>query len=196
VEEVRTDGEIVAASIEEADQFGVIFERHSSDIWRFLARRVGRDLAAEFTGEVFARAFEKRERFDTSRQSARPWLYGIATNVVGDYLRRRDVRNRRSRAVGVGMLERHPNPYDQADGDIDARRFRPQFDEALSRLRRRDRDTLILYAVEGLTYAEVAEALDIPTGTVRSRLSRARQRMRELLPPEIQTVLHADEGTS
>ena len=194
--EVRTDGEIVAASISEADQFGVIFERHSSDIWRFLARRVGRDLAAEFAGEVFARAFENRARFDTSRASARPWLYGIATNVVGDYLRRRDVRKRRSRAVGVGMLERHPDPYEQADGDIDARRFRPQLDEALGRLGRRDRDTLILYAVEGLTYAEVAEALDIPTGTVRSRLSRARQRMRELLPPGIQTVLHADEGTS
>ncbi len=143
-----------------------------------MARRVGKELAADFTGDVFARAFEKRARFDSSRESARPWLYGIATNVVGDYLRHRDVRKRRARAVGVAMLERDPNPYGQVEADVDAGRFRAVVDEALGGLRRGDRDTLVLYAVEGLTYAEVAEALAIPVGTVRSRLSRARRRLR------------------
>ena len=67
---------------------------------------------------------------------------------------------------------------------------------ALSQLRSKDRDVLLLYALEELAYAEIAETLSIPVGTVRSRLARARRRMRELLPDLAQTPFPGKEAGS
>lgn len=196
LDDPRSDVELLGASLEDPEQFAEIFRRHAPVIYRYLARRVGGDLAADFTGDVFAKAFELRGRFDMSRDSARPWLYGIASNVTGDYLRRREVRKRRARSVQVAMHDRPANPYTQVDANVDMQRAGAEVADALDRLRRDDRDVLILYAVEGLTYSDVAEALSIPVGTVRSRLSRARRRMGELLPEDIQRVFRVDEGTA
>lgn len=190
----RSDPELVAASLDDPDCFAEVFRRHGSAVFKFLTHRVGVGLAADFTGEVFARAFHLRARFDLSRESARPWLYGIAANVVGDHLRRQDVRRRRGLSIQVGMLDRPADPYSQVEADVDAQRLRAQVTEALQGLRRGDREVLLLHALEGLTYSEVAEALGLPIGTVRSRLWRARRRMRELLPDDIQRIFLTDDG--
>jgi Sigma-70 region 2 len=85
------DAAIVGQSVGEPERFAVLFDRHSAGIYRYLAQRVGPDLADDLVAETFLRAFAARERYDTSRPDARPWLFGIATNLVGRH-RRREVR--------------------------------------------------------------------------------------------------------
>ncbi|MEY2571618.1 MAG: hypothetical protein QOE63_1968, partial [Acidimicrobiaceae bacterium] len=76
-----TDAEVIAASLDAPSQFGDIFDRHATVLHRYLSRRVGADEAESMVGDIFRIAFEKRSTFDATRGSARPWLYGIATNL-------------------------------------------------------------------------------------------------------------------
>jgi RNA polymerase sigma-70 factor (ECF subfamily) len=179
-----TDAEIIFESLENPERFREIFRRHYDLIFRFTVKRVGRDLAADLTADVFVRAFQLRARYDVTRPLCRPWLYGIASNVVGDHLRRRN--------VGLGAaLVLPPEPADAftaVDDRVVSQGQAAALSEAVSKLRRSDRDVLFLYALEELSYAEIAESLAIPIGTVRSRLARARRRMRELLPDLEQTT--------
>lgn len=179
----RTDAEIIAGSLNKPDEFREIFSRYFDTIFRFIARRVGRDLAADLTSEVFVRAFQLRARYDTARPLCRPWLYGIASNVVGDHLRRQEVAHR----VGVSILLETTDPSVIVDDWVTAELQAVALYRALAKLRSKDRDVLLLFALEELSYAEIAEAFAIPIGTVRSRLARARRRMRELLPNLAQT---------
>jgi RNA polymerase sigma-70 factor (ECF subfamily) len=174
-----TDAQLIARSLEEPQAFAAVFDRHASVVFRFLIRRVGRDGADELLGETFRIAFERRDSYDVARANARPWLYGIASNLVA---RRRRSDARRWRATS--RLEPSP-PADPFDADLvaglDARRRWPIVAAALAALPDIERDTLLLHAWEELSYEEIAVALDIPVGTVRSRLNRARRRLRELV---------------
>jgi len=181
VEDHPVDQEIIAASLTDPALFGLIFDRHYDAIHRYLARRAGGELAEDLTMSVFLKAFESRGRFRPSAGEARPWLYGIATNVLRRHMR---TELRRLRAYG-----RVPRP-DVAEIDgaamaarLDAQRAAPLIGEALARLPEAERSALLLVAWADLSYEEVAVALHIPIGTVRSRLHRARRRFRELLGP-------------
>lgn len=185
----RNDGQLIAASIDDPDLFGEIFRRHAETMFSFVARRVGREHAPDLTGEVFARAFTVRSRFDSSRPSAGPWLHGIALNVIKNHLRSSGVRRRRDPLGGARMAARPADPFDQADARVDAETTSDTISQALAHLRSGDRDVLLLYAVGGLSYEEVADALRIPIGTVRSRLSRARRRLEELISSETRILL-------
>lgn len=160
--------------------FAVLFDRHFVTIHRYLARRIGNDCADDLAGEVFRIAFERRGRFDTSRDNALPWLYGIATNVLRTR-RRNEQRWLRAldRLTVTAQVMDTDDPFDRMDDRIDAQTQVHQIATALRLLTDGDRDSLILYAVEGLSYSEVAVALDIPIGTVRSRINRARRQLRE-----------------
>jgi len=92
-----SDGAVIAASLETPGAFGVIFDRHGSTLLRFLARRVDPAEAEDLLGEVFRIAFERRSAFERDRDSARPWLYGIAANLIGKQ-RRTEVRALRALA--------------------------------------------------------------------------------------------------
>jgi RNA polymerase sigma-70 factor (ECF subfamily) len=142
-------------------------------------RRVGRDEAETLLGEVFRVAFEKRATYDTSYASARPWLYGIATNLLA--------RHRRREARRIGAMARlavqQPRALDasaRVDEVVDAHELWPRVADAIAELPEDERDALILYVWEELSYEEIATALGTPIGTVRSRLNRARQTLREL----------------
>jgi RNA polymerase sigma-70 factor, ECF subfamily len=176
----RSDAEIIVRASRDPEAFGVLFDRHFATIHRYLERRIGRDGADELAGEVFRIAFEQRRGFRPLHESALPWLYGLATNLV---LKRWRGEMRRLRALA--RLE-----AGQRDGDLGvelvddrltARGVRGQLLDALARLPERDRDVVVLVAWEELSYEEVAAALGIPQGTVRSRLNRARRTLRELL---------------
>lgn len=186
----RTDAEIIAGSLKNPDEFREVFARYYDTIFRFTARRVGWDLAADLTAEVFVRAFQLRARYDTSRPLCRPWLYGIAWNVVGDHLRRRKLAHR----VGLNNPLETADPFVIVDDRLTAEARADVINDALSQLRNKDRDVLLMYALEELSYAEIAEALAIPVGTVRSRLARARRKMRELLPELAQTQSPNEEA--
>jgi RNA polymerase sigma-70 factor (ECF subfamily) len=173
------DAEVIAASLVEPPHFAVVYDRHAVVVFRFLVRRVGRDTADELLGETFRIAFERRATFDGTRAtSARPWLYGIATNLVAKH-RRTEARRLRATARLAG--ERAADSLaDGVAGTVDAARRWPVVADAIATLPAADRDALLLYAWENLGYDDIAVALDIPVGTVRSRLNRARRRLREL----------------
>jgi RNA polymerase sigma-70 factor (ECF subfamily) len=173
----RTDADVIAASLDDNGQFATVFDRHAGTVFRFLVRRVGRDAAEELLGDTFRIAFERRAVFDTQRESARPWLYGIANNLLAKHRR---TEARRFRATGRLAMERaETDPADDVASAIDARDGCRAALHAITTLPDGERDALLLYVWEELDYDDIATALDIPIGTVRSRLNRARARLRE-----------------
>ncbi|WP_406633186.1 RNA polymerase sigma factor [Amycolatopsis sp. WGS_07] len=180
------DAGVIRRSVGEPEAFAGIFDRHAPFIHRYLARRLGRDVADDALAETFLAAFRKRSRYDLARPDARPWLYGIATNVVKQH-RRDEVREYRLlRAVGPQQ------PAQAHDEDVAKRVVAvargPELGAALAALAEGDRDVVVLTATEGLSYEEVAEALGIPVGTVRSRLNRARRKLRDALGTDSEEV--------
>ena len=166
------------AAAGDTSAFGTIFERHASVVYNYCFRRTGDwAQAEELTAIVFFEAWRRRTQVELERDDALPWLLGVATNVIRNMRR----SQRRHRAA----LERLPRePVADFAGDVDERldderQMRATL-HALHKLPRADQDVLALCVWEELTYAQAALALGVPVGTVRSRLSRARARLREL----------------
>jgi RNA polymerase sigma factor (sigma-70 family) len=158
-------------------EFAVVFDRYATVIYKYCARRIGVDAVDDAVADTFAIAYERRDRVDSSRSSALPWLYGIATNVLRRY-RAAEARHRRliwqeSEAAADSTADR---AVARADADAAVRALAGE----LAKLSRRHREVLYLFAAD-LTYADIATALDIPVGTVMSRLHRARTRLRTAL---------------
>lgn len=175
----RDDAAIIFASLRDPDLFAVIFDRHAPYVHRYLARRLGREAADDLVAETFLAAFGKRKRYDTTRPDARPWLYGIATNLVGQH-RRDEVKQFKLRNA-VGPEPDVASHAERVVAQVAAQAMGRMLGTALAELSTGDRDVLLLIAWEGLTYDEVAVALGIPVGTVRSRLNRARKQVRAVL---------------
>jgi len=171
--------QIIAASRAEPLEFATIFDRHYDAVHRYLARRVGPDLADDLAAETFTRAFDVRARFDTARPDARPWLFGIATNLLQHH-HRSEARRLRAYAR-VDRPGKADDVFNGIEARLDAERAGPAIAEALMRLSTGDRDALLAFAWADLRYDEIALALRIPIGTVRSRLNRARGKVRELI---------------
>jgi RNA polymerase sigma-70 factor (ECF subfamily) len=175
-----SDAELIRASIDEPERFAEVFERHYETVRRYAQRRVGAQAGEDVASRTFESAFRARHRFDPAFRSARPWLLGIASNLVGKHLREERIRLR-----ALASPDPAPSAAEGQDADdrLDAARLGPALAEALAQLAPGDRDVVLLIAWGELTYDEVAVALAIPLGTVRSRLHRARRRLRELVPP-------------
>jgi RNA polymerase sigma-70 factor (ECF subfamily) len=168
------DASAIARSLDDPREFAVIFERHFDEIHRYLRRRHPGE-ADELAADVFTAAFDGRARYRAVCGSARPWLYGIASNLLAKR-RRSEQRALRAHARAGGTAERPGDEYEAALERADAEALSAAVAAALARLRAPERDTLLLYALSDLSYEEVAFALDVPIGTVRSRLARARAR--------------------
>lgn len=180
-DETLTDAEVVARSLRDPTAFGLLFERHVDAVFGYFARRVPRTEAGDLAAETFRAAFDARARFDPERIRARPWLYGIATNVLRHHLRgkgREDLALRRLVPV-PDLVDANEEARVAA---VDAAARWPAVAEALATLLPHDREALLLLAWEQLGYAEIAEATGVPVGTVRSRIHRARRQLRELIP--------------
>src|SRR5262249_38977465 len=145
---------------------------------RYLVRRIGPDDADSMVGDIFLIAFEKRARYDLDRPNARPWLYGIATNLLAKH-RRREARRLRATARLAADRAAPADVADHVSAVVDAGRDWPRVAEAVTLLPAGERDALLLHVWEGLSYEDVAVALEVPVGTVRSRINRARRRLRE-----------------
>jgi len=175
----ESDAAVIRASFDEPGRFGDLFDRHATVVFRFLVRRVGVDAAESLLGEVFRVAFERRSTYDCERPNARPWLYGIATNLIAHH-RRSEARRLRATARVLMRHRASEDPAEEIAARLDAVELWSQVVEVLALLPDAERDALLLYAWEELSYDEIATALDVPIGTVRSRLNRARQSLREL----------------
>lgn len=192
-EHIQSDREVIAASLADPQLFGQIVERHFDPVHRYLHRRIGRDVADDLAAEVFVIAFERRRT--CTGDSALPWLYGIGTNRLR---RHRRTEERRLRAYArTGRDEFVDIGEDAIDERLDATRDGRRLAAALATLRPRHRDVLLLFALAGLGYDEIALALGVPAGTVRTWLHRARAGMRDQLgaqppsssPPSTQGVM-------
>ena len=190
VDERGCDAAVIERSWAEPESFALLFDRHAARVHRYVARRLGQDLADDVVGETFLIAFRRRVEYDTTRSEALPWLYGIASRLVSKH-RSAEVRFYRLLArTGVDpVLESHEV---RADAKVTAQAAHRALATALARLEPRDRDVLLLIAWADLSYEAVAQTLDIPVGTVRSRLNRARRLMRAALGTDPTDILEKD----
>jgi RNA polymerase sigma factor (sigma-70 family) len=175
------DGAVFARSVAEPQLFTIIFDRYYRSVHGYLSRRVGSTVADDLAAETFTRAFERRARYDSGAARALPWLLGIAINLLAHH-RRSEARQ--LRALAAAREPESDTFADAASGRIDAGASRARLAAALEQLDEYDREALLLYAWAELKYEEVAEALGIPVGTVRSRLHRSRQKLRQALEEE------------
>jgi len=189
------DAAVIESSWREPERFAVLFDRHAPHIHRYLARRAGRQVADDLVGETFLTAFRKRDTYDLGHPDARPWLYGIATNLVAQQ-RRDEARQYRIQQAATRAEPVVPGHADQVAADVTAQAMRPLLTAALAALPDGDRDVLLLIAWEQLTYQEVARALGIPVGTVRSRLNRARKKVRQVLAGTAATATYEELTTN
>ena len=169
------------------DRFADVFDRYYEHIYAYAARRLGPDLGEDVASETFLIAYDRRDTFDPDRAEARPWLYGIAANLIMRHSRseaRRLKALARGAEPGVG-----PDESDAVAGRVDATVARARLAAALRRLSHADREVLLLVAWAGLNQQEAAAALGIPPGTARSRLHRARRAMREALGTDQEEAL-------
>ncbi|MFF4535191.1 RNA polymerase sigma factor [Streptomyces aureus] len=170
------DAALITASLDEPERFAALFDRHAPTIHGYVARRLGGDAADDITAETFLTAFRIRARYDRDRAGVRPWLHGIAAKLISRH-RREEIRAFRLLAR-TGQDRIAETWTDSADDRVTAQAASRSLAGALARLSQGDRHTLLLFAWADFTYQEIAEALDIPVGTVRSRLNRARRKLR------------------
>ncbi|MEU8227034.1 sigma-70 family RNA polymerase sigma factor [Kribbella sp. NPDC048915] len=166
------------------EEFAGLFDTYAAPMHRYLARRVGVDQAHDLVSETFLIAFRRRGTYDPRTAGAKAWLYGIATNLARRHVRQ-EVRGLRATArAGV----REPTDLAAHDGSVaervDAQNLARRIAPAIADLNDGDRDVLLLTSWAGLTTVEVADALGIPVGTVRSRLHRVRRRLHALTTAE------------
>ena len=182
----RTDGDLIAASVHRPELFELVFERHYRAVLRFSVGRIGPSDGPDVAGETFVRAFDRRSRFKVDRESALPWLFGIAANIMRERARRRARRARAfERAVGASADADDAGVFDgEAVERLDAIARSDELRDALARLSDDEYQVLMLLALGELSYSDIAQHLDIPIGTVRSRIHRARAKARELLESE------------
>lgn len=178
------DRKAVVASCREPGRFAVVFEHHHRAIWQYLARTTSSEVADELAGDVFVAAFAQRQRYDPQKGSVRAWLYGIATNLVRTQLRS-NARRTRAYARAAAQLSDCCSVLDRADDAIAGSQELRRVSAALPMLSPQHREILVLSVWEQLSYEEIAVALDIALGTVRSRLARARAELRKLAAYEM-----------
>ncbi|MDX3432173.1 RNA polymerase sigma factor [Streptomyces sp. NBC_01693] len=175
------------------EAFAVLYEEYARAVYNHAYRLTGDwSTAEEVLSETFLAAWRTRQAIEPEGDSLRPWLLGIATNKA---------RNaNRGRGRRLAFLARRPAPEPVADiadataGRVDDARRLAAVQRALGGLRRQEREVLVLCVWSGLDYAEAAEALGVPVGTVRSRLSRARTRLRRLTDEELGPAREARGG--
>lgn len=186
------DNSVIERSADEPAVFAMLFDRHAPTIHRYAARRLGVQAADDIMSETFLVAFERRRAYDPAASDARPWLLGIATVLMKRHARL-EARAWRGMVAGLAA-EITPDLIELAGVRIDAERMSRRLASALRSMPARDRDTLLLYAWGDLDYEGVAHALEVPVGTVRSRLNRARRVLRAAAGRPGENELENDHG--
>jgi len=168
----------------EVRAFEQLFERHADALFAFCVRRTGdRGAAEDLLSTIFLHAWRRRGQVRIPTDGPLPWLYGIATNLVRRH--RRGLDRRRAAMARVPLPADEPDPSDAIAGRLDDIRRMERIRAALSAMPESDQELFVLCVWQDLSYEQAALALGIPVGTVRSRLSRARSRLRLALgePP-------------
>jgi RNA polymerase sigma factor (sigma-70 family) len=174
-----SDARLIELSRQEPERFAEVFDRYHAEIHGYVSRRLGPSLADDVASETFLIAFTRRQRYDVAHADARPWLYGIASNLIARH-RRAEARHYRALAR-ASVVDPVDADADRVAGRLDARTMRGRLAAALVEIQNRDREVLLLVAWAQFSCEEAARALGIPAGTARSRLNRARRKTRAAL---------------
>ena len=175
------DRAVLAQSRADPDRFVTLFDRYYDEIHRYARSRLGAEIAEDLASETFLVAFRRRAAFDpgVGVGQVRSWLYGIATNLVRRH--RRDEERRFRAMARVREESNDPGHDERIVVRLSAERIRGELAAALAAQPALDRDVLLLMALGGLDHHEIAAALNIPYGTVCSRLNRVRRKVRAAL---------------
>lgn len=176
------DVELIVLSRDEPEAFGAVYERHAESLLRFFARRtLDAEAAAELMAETFAEAFASRTRFKDRGLGAAGWLYGIGRHKLSRYFRSGAVDARARRKLGMPERRVSPEDYDRIEELIDFEQVGRAIGQAFSLLSEEQREALTLRVIDGLSYREVSETLQVTEETARARVSRGLKRLgREL----------------
>lgn len=181
-EEAPTDAELLAAAGDDPGAFGVLYDRHARAVLGFLHRRTdSAETAADLCAETFAAAFVRRRRFRDTGAPARAWLYGIARNQLGHYLRRHRVSERYRRRLGVAPLDLSESDLERVEELADMAPYRDEIRAAIESLPEGLAAAVLLRVGEDLSYAEVASRLGCSQGAARVRVSRGLHRLADML---------------
>ena len=175
------DAELVELSWGDPAAFAGLFDRHFVAVYRFCVRRTNQTAAEDLAGETFRRAFESRHRYEVQHRDAKPWLLGIASNLIRNYYRNENRRVRAYSALSGQMANSVSDAAWSIAAQLDARADLAVVAAGLKSLPTEEVDALTMYVWEELSYAQIAEVQGVPVGTIRSRLNRVRGRIRELL---------------
>ncbi|MGW2239712.1 RNA polymerase sigma factor, partial [Streptomyces sp. NPDC001759] len=170
------------------DAFAELFDECARTVYNHAFRLTADWSAAEdVMSTTFMEAWRRRASVEADGGSLRPWLLGIATNVArSQYRSNRRYRNAASAAAAANAAQDQVEDHaEETAGRLDDRRRINATLAALSLLKRPEREVLTLCLCEGMEYAEAARVLGIPVGTVRSRLSRARGKLRRLADAQL-----------
>jgi len=159
------------------DAWVELYDRHARDLHRYLALRVDAAIADDLVSEAFLIAWERRESFDPARASVKAWLFGIGTNLLRQHVRS-EGRRLRAWARDHGRRAVTDRVDDRTAAVVDAKSLLSDLGETLADLRPEERDVLLMVAWADLSAAEVAEVTETPVATVRTRLFRARAKLR------------------
>ncbi len=178
-----SDAELVAAAVRDPEAFGVFYDRHVVAVLRYLHRRTDSvETAADLCAETFAAAFGQRSRFRDTGTSARPWLFAIARNQLGHYLRRRKVSDRYRRRLGIEPFALAPHELERVEELVDAEPFRAGIRAALGAAAPRRWPTRSCSASARTSPTPTSRRrLGCSEGAARVRVSRGLNRLADLL---------------
>ena len=174
---VTTDSELIHRSRDDPQAFAVLYDKYCRAVHRYAATRAGESIADDVMSQTFLVAFESRESFDHAWEDARPWLFGIATNLLRRH-HRTEARRLKAFAKAAGR-DSYGDGTDRVAERLDAAAATSNLAAAMRKLSPADRECLLLYAWADLTYEGIALATGVRVGTVRSRLNRARRTLRD-----------------
>jgi RNA polymerase sigma-70 factor (ECF subfamily) len=183
----RSGGQVVGVDLSmrarlragEPAAFGELFDEHAQAVYRHGYRLTGdRSLAEDVLSATFLQAWRIRGRIDPEGGSLRPWLLGVATNTIRNLNRK--AQRERHLLARLSPREHVPDFADELVGRIDDASTLASVRDALRTLRTSEREVIALCVWAGLDYADAAQTLGVPVGTVRSRLSRARRKLARL----------------
>ena len=173
------DATVIRDSMSDPERFAVLVRRHAPAIQRYVTRRIGREAAEDVAAETFLIAFRQRGYYTDDGRDCLPWLYGIATRLAHRHWRGETRQLNLLARTGIDPVT---EPFtDRVDAEVSANAAKARLAAAVARLPAGQRDALLLLVWADLSYDQIARATGVPMGTVQSRISRARRRLRKQL---------------
>ena len=173
------DATVIRDSMSDPERFAILVRRHAPAIQRYVTRRIGREAAEDVVAETFLIAFRQRGYYTDDGRDCLPWLYGIATRLAHRHWRGETRQLNLLARTGIDPVT---EPFtDRVDAEVSANAAKARLAAAVARLPAGQRDALLLLVWADLSYDQIARATGVPMGTVQSRISRARRRLRKQL---------------